>query len=88
MFRELQKDFPNLNILVGASTYKMFEHGDQKTSTARQIRNENIFYDAYNSALFIPDSGIVEVYHKTKLVPGVEKMPFPVYFGSFSKTSC
>ena len=76
-FRELQKDFQNLNILVGASTYKMFGHGDKKTATARQIRNENIFYDAYNSAVFIPDSGLIEVYHKTKLVPGVEKMPFP-----------
>ena len=77
-FRKLQKEFPNLNILVGASTYKMFENGEQKTSTARQIRNEDIFYDAYNSAIFIPDSGAVEVYHKTKLVPGAEKTPFPM----------
>jgi apolipoprotein N-acyltransferase len=76
-FRELQKEYRNLNILVGASTRKMFSHGEEKTATARQIRNENIFYDAYNSAIFIPDSGLVKVYHKTKLVPGVEKMPYP-----------
>ena len=76
-FRKLQQEFPNLNILVGASTYKMFGHGERKTATAREIRNEKIFYDAYNSAIFIPDSGSVEVYHKTKLVPGAEKMPFP-----------
>ena len=76
-FRELQKEFPNLNILVGASTYKMFDHGESKTATARQIRKERIFYDAYNSAIFIADSGLVQVYHKTKLVPGVEKMPYP-----------
>ena len=76
-FRELQKQFPKLNIIVGASTYKMFGHGEQKTTTARQIRNENIFYDAYNSAIFIPNGDSVKVYHKTKLVPGVEKMPFP-----------
>ena len=55
----------------------MFGPGEQKTTTARQIRNNNIFYDAYNSAIFIPDSGDVKVYHKTKLVPGVEKMPYP-----------
>ena len=76
-FRELQKQFTNLNILVGASTYKMFGHGEKKTETARQIRNEHVFYDAYNSAVFIPDSGQVQVYHKTKLVPGAEKTPFP-----------
>jgi len=79
-FRGLQKKFPNLNVLVGASTYKMFGHGEQKTATARQLRNENIFYDAYNSAVFIPDSGEVQVYHKTKLVPGAEKTPFPKLF--------
>jgi len=66
-----------LNVLVGASTYKMFGHGEQKTATARQIRNEHVYYDAYNSAVFIPDSGQVQVYHKTKLVPGAEKTPFP-----------
>ena len=76
-FRELQKEFPNLNILIGATTYKIFAHGEKKTNTAREIRNENIFYDVYNSAVFIPDSGDVHVYHKTKLVPGAEKMPFP-----------
>ena len=46
-----------MNILVGATTYKMFDHGDQRTSTAREIKNENIFYDVYNSTVFIPDSG-------------------------------
>jgi len=84
-FRQLQKDFPNLNVLIGASTYKMLGHEDQKTTTARQIRNENIFYDAYNSAIFIPDSGKVEMYHKTKLVPGAEKMPFPYILDPLAK---
>jgi apolipoprotein N-acyltransferase len=76
-FRELQIEYPNLNILVGSSTYKMFGHGEQKSTTARQIRNEKVYYDAYNSAIFIPDTGSVQVYHKTKLVPGAEKTPFP-----------
>lgn len=84
-FRELQEQFPNLNIMVGASTYKMFGHGEEKTATARQIRNENIYYDAYNSAVFIPDSGETEVYHKTKLVPGAEKMPFPKLLDPLAK---
>jgi apolipoprotein N-acyltransferase len=84
-FRELQKEFPKLNVIVGASTYKMFGHGERKTTTARQVRNEKIYYDAYNSAIFIPDSGLVEVYHKTKLVPGVEKMPFPYILDPLAK---
>jgi apolipoprotein N-acyltransferase len=84
-FRQLQKEFPKLNVILGASTYKMFSHTEQKTVTARQVRNEKIYYDAYNSAIFIPDSGLVEVYHKIKLVPGVEKMPFPHIFDPLAK---
>ena len=76
-FRELQKEFPNLNIMLGATTYKMFALLEEKTQTARKIRNEDVFYDAYNSAIFIPNARSVEVYHKSKLVPGAEKMPFP-----------
>tara|TARA_B100001758_G_scaffold247957_1_gene269141 strand:+ start:13589 stop:15130 length:1542 start_codon:yes stop_codon:yes gene_type:complete len=85
VLRKLQEEFPNLNILVGASTYKMFEHDEQKTSTARKIRNQEIFYDAYNSAIFIPDSGDVDVYHKTKLVPGAEKTPYPFILDKLAK---
>ena len=83
--KELQKKYPNLNILVGATTYKLFNPNEKKTSTARKIRNEDIFYDVYNSAIFINDSGYVDVYHKTKLVPGVEKMPFPKILDPLAK---
>lgn len=83
--RTLQNEFPNLNIIVGASTCKIFGNGEQKTATARQYENENIFYDVYNSAIFIPDSGLVDVYHKTKLVPGAEKMPFPKLLDPLAK---
>ena len=43
--RSLQNKFPNLNIIVGASTAKMFGNGERKTATARQHEIENIFYD-------------------------------------------
>ena len=45
---------------------------------------QNVYYDAYNSAVFIPDSGKVVVYHKTKLVPGAEKVPFPFLLNKVS----
>ena len=83
--RNLQKNFPKLNILVGATTYKMFKNKEQITNTAREIKHENIFYDAYNSAVFIPNGKDVQVYHKSKLVPGAEKMPFPYILDPLAK---
>ena len=84
-FRSLQKKFPNLNVLTGANTYKLFKDGEKRTNTARELRDKNVFYDVYNSTVFIPNNGNVQFYHKTRLVPGVEKMPFPYILDPLAK---
>ena len=85
--KKLQLDYPKLNILVGATTYKLFDDNEKKSSTARQFRKEDLWYDIYNSAIYISKNGDVSIYHKTKLVPGAEKIPFPSLFNSFSALS-
>jgi apolipoprotein N-acyltransferase len=75
---KLINQYPNLQILVGATTYKKYD--SKFTSTARSFSNSNLFYDIFNSALYINKSG-VEVYHKSKLVQGVEFMPFAKVLG-------
>ena len=87
VFKNLQEEFPKLNILVGATTFKLFKDGEEKTSTARQFRKEELWYDVYNSAIFISDNQEVSIYHKTKLVPGAEKIPFPYLLNNFSALS-
>jgi len=85
--KDLQKDFPNLSILIGATTYKAYNSIDDKSVTSRQLRHQDIWYDAYNSAIFISKSGDLDVYHKTKLVPGAEKIPFPYLLNNISALS-
>jgi apolipoprotein N-acyltransferase len=46
-----------------------------------------MYYDSYNTALNIDTSKNVEIYHKSQLVIGVEKIPYPVVFGLFEKFS-
>jgi apolipoprotein N-acyltransferase len=76
-FRDsLIKKFPKLKIVVGADTYRFFTDKNTVTSTARLYQEPNIYYDSYNTALQI-DSNNIQFYHKSKLVPGVERMPFP-----------
>lgn len=72
--------YPDLNIVAGASTNKEFLEGEERSATARRFRDEERYYDSYNTALQIDASGKIQVYHKSKLVPGVEKMPFPAIF--------
>ncbi|HHW58617.1 MAG: apolipoprotein N-acyltransferase [Bacteroidales bacterium] len=72
----LKEKYPNALYITGASTYKIFEDGESLTSTARYNKYHDFYFDAYNSVLFIDTSGVVGIYHKIKLVAGVEQMPY------------
>ena len=65
----------NLKMILGASTSE--HYGNEKaTSTARYSEVCDDYYDVYNTALALGTSGRVEnIYHKSKLVIGVEAMP-------------
>ncbi len=69
---------PNTVILSGADSYKFYPAA-QKTITARKY-NESYFYDAFNTAFLINQTDSIQIYHKAKLVPGVESMPYQQVF--------
>ncbi|NSW45749.1 MAG: apolipoprotein N-acyltransferase [Bacteroidales bacterium] len=75
------KDFckrHHVSFILGASTYKMFQN--KISPIARPYNNGESFYETYNTALQI-DSQQVQSYHKSQLVLGVERMPFPKLLG-------
>jgi apolipoprotein N-acyltransferase len=67
---------PRVNIVIGASTFRMFGEDEPLTSSARKFQDVDKYYEAFNTALFINANEEVGIYHKSKLVPGPEKMPF------------
>jgi len=69
--------FPGLTFVIGASTRKIFKEDEKISSSARKFIDSEKYYDAFNTAVFIESSKPLELYHKSKLTPGVEKMPFP-----------
>lgn len=77
----LLKKFPKLRLVVGASTYCFYKDEKSATVTARR-HQDGSFYDMFNTALQIDSNGI-QIYHKSKLVPMVERMPFPGFFKLF-----
>jgi len=76
LIRQFMKKFPNMNFVIGASTFRLFSDEEKITSTARKFSDVDKYYDAFNSALFINKNEEIGLYHKSKLVPGPEKMPF------------
>ncbi|OYT16452.1 MAG: apolipoprotein N-acyltransferase [Bacteroidetes bacterium 4572_77] len=64
--------YPNTRLMIGVSSYAFLE---KPTKTARTT-NGGSYYDEYNTAILLDHQGVETVYHKNKLVPGPEKMPF------------
>ncbi len=78
-FHSLLRDHPGVNLLFGATSYTLISSQARPTPYARPLQ-EGLWYDSHNSALIADCRGRDEIYHKSKLVVGVEMMPYPALF--------
>lgn len=66
------------SLFLGASTYRSFE--EPKSRAARPYSDNSGFYESYNSSLLLDKNSAPQFVHKSKLVLGVEKLPFSNIF--------
>lgn len=67
---------PKLTLLTGIPTDILYPSGPEApTLTARILGGTDRYYDTYNTALWFTHKQM-ELYHKSKLVPGAEILPF------------
>lgn len=66
---------PSITMIIGVSALQMYDKPE--TPTARYFRNGDCCYDSYNAAMQIDTSRNYPIYIKSKLVPGVERLPYP-----------
>jgi apolipoprotein N-acyltransferase len=83
--RELLSKHPNLKLITGMDAYRFFREDEKLSATARLYPYDSSYYDSYNAALLLDKSQAYEIYHKSRLVPGVEKMPYPKLFKFLEK---
>ncbi|MFZ4546332.1 MAG: apolipoprotein N-acyltransferase [Bacteroidales bacterium] len=74
--RAFNSKFKRMNVITGISSHKIFAPGEPLSPSARQFRDTAIFYDSYNTALLVAHDSSLQKYHKSKLTPGVELMPY------------
>ena len=67
---------PFVSLLTGIDSYKNYGT-DKKNApnTARFEPTSQTYYDAFNTAAFFEEDTSIQLYHKAKLVPGVETLP-------------
>lgn len=70
-FRQL---YPQLSVLTGINSLVGYKP-EKATKTAR-FSPRHGYYDIFNTALWVSNQGTLATYHKSKLVPGVELVPY------------
>lgn len=71
--RILSAKYPKASIVTGLVSYRIYPASDEApTISARRIDATGKYYDHYNSAFRIDTGYNIEVYNKSKLVPGIE----------------
>ncbi len=72
----------NADVLIGMSSDSLMPKGTEASFINRPISGTGLYYRSYNAALYqtkVSDA----IYHKSKLVPGVETTPFSSFFKHF-----
>ncbi|WGQ08209.1 apolipoprotein N-acyltransferase [Pedobacter gandavensis] len=67
--------YKNGTLITGIESIKVYN--DKQTISSKLDPNSGMYFDNFNAAMQVENSANVQFYHKSKLVPGVEKMPFP-----------
>ncbi len=74
-----QKDLYRIPWCIGVSTWKLFDYKRSRASLPAGGGN-GIYYESYNTAMAVVADQTPAFIHKSKLVPGVEVIPFSNYF--------
>ena len=78
MFTQFMRErYPRATLIAGAKSVRYYDPA-HRTQTARA--GHGYYYDIFNSAVAVDSAGVQGIYHKGRLVIGVEKMPIPKLF--------
>lgn len=64
----------NVDLLIGASTFKYYNN--KRSVASRPSSEDGIFYESFNTSILMSKEKSPEFVHKSKLVLGVERIPF------------
>jgi len=85
-FKSLIDNYPDLRVITGILSSKLYLKGDELSSTAKKLPGEG-WYDNYNAAMHLDSSDNIDIHRKSKLVLGAEKIPFMKTFPWLKKLS-
>lgn len=70
---------PGLELVAGMDSYAFYGDNKDASPTVRYMEGFG-YFDSFNTGMHINANSQIALYHKSKLVPGVEKLPYPHIF--------
>jgi apolipoprotein N-acyltransferase len=71
--KNITTQYPDINVVIGLVTFRLYPPVKYApTVSARRIDASGLYYDHFNSAVQIDSGKSFGIYHKSKLVPGIE----------------
>ncbi len=74
-YRKYLAEKGDVKMLLGALTNRFYKTSLKPGHSSKQLKN-GLWYDSYNTAMVLDSSGVCGHYFKSKLVPGVEIVPY------------
>ncbi len=81
--RRFLSTYPNLKLITGISSAKVFGPNEEHTLATREQKNvdgSSLFWEAHNAAIQLDRTDSIQLYVKGKLVPGAEITPYRKIF--------
>ena len=85
MIRDFLSAYPGAAYVPGIVCMKVYFPGDKLTDNVRDILGSNLKYETFNAAIQLDSTKNIPFYFKSKLVVGVETMPFAKYLKFLEK---
>ena len=83
--RVFLQPYPKACMIMGMSSHRMYIDPEERSYTASYNKNRDFWYDSFNASFQLDSTPYIQIYHKSKLVIGVEKLPYPKYMRFLSK---
>jgi apolipoprotein N-acyltransferase len=85
MIRHFLAGYPKAAYIPGIECSILYQPGEEAPDAARFIQGTDLRYATFNAAIQLDSTGYVPFYFKSKLVVGVEKMPYAKYLKFIEK---
>jgi len=79
--RDFIEPFPAVRFVTGIISFRRCEADEMLPPTARKFIDTTAYYEVFNTAIQVDHTRDIQFYHKSMLVSGVERVPYPAVFG-------